>query len=213
MAKYISEFPRGTIITGGPLGNLYLLLKYHPTVQLETVFVQGGFAGANCVPLENQLPKFKHMYTCPTFNFSAHIPGANALLSSQQIFKKHLISKDVCHGVAWDQTFHSLAVHFKGNSSEIWKLLIAAMGSYKQKKSEGKMLHDPLAACTAIDPSIIQFCEVTVNRENGKWGSKPKEGTNTWISIGANKTKFYSVFLEVEQDKIVEFLNKKARVS
>jgi len=69
------------------------------------------------------------------------------------------------------------------------------------------MLHDPLAAATAIDPSIITFCEVTVSRDKkGHWGSKPTVGTNTWISIGVNKVKFYSVFLEVEETQIEEYL-------
>jgi len=209
IAKYLVQYPNGTMITGGPLGNLYVFLKENPHLQMEKIFVQGGFAGANCVPTEHQLAKFKGKTTCPTFNFGGHVKGANALLTTNQIQKKHLISKDVCHGVYWDRNFHKIALHFKGNSSAEWKLLLSAMDSYLGKKSDGKMLHDPLAACTCIDPSIITFCEVIVSRDKkGHWGSNPTPGTNTWISIGVDKIKFYSVFLDVDEQKIIEFMNK-----
>jgi pyrimidine-specific ribonucleoside hydrolase len=203
LAKFLLDHPSGYIITGGPLGNIYNLLVKHPETVIQHIFVQGGFAGANCVPPENQLPKFQGLFTCPTFNFSAHIKGANALLESNRIQKRFLISKDVCHGVAWDNKFHKLAVNYKKNSSPIWNLLIDAMGSYLHKKPEGKLLHDPLAACTSLNNSIITFCEVKVSRDQrGHWGSKPQAGTNTWISIGVDKLQFYSVLLDIPKDKL-----------
>jgi len=205
MAKFLSDYPNGNIITGGPLGNIYNLLINHTDVKLEQIFVQGGFAGANCVPPENQLAKFKGLYTCPTFNFTSHVKGALTLLDSNLVSKRYLISKDVCHGVAWDNRFHQMVLHYKKNTSPIWNLLIDAMSSYLRKKPEGKLLHDPLAACTCIDRSMITFCEVKVSREQkGHWGSKPHPGSNTWISIGVDKLKFYSVLLEIPVEKIKE---------
>jgi len=136
IAKYLAEYPNGTMVTGGPLGNLYVLLKEHPQIQMNQIFVQGGFAGAECVPLENQLLKFKGKTTCPTFNFSGHVNGANSLLSTPNILKKHLISKDVCHGVSWDYHFHKMVLHFRKNSSEIWNIMINAMESYMKKRKE-----------------------------------------------------------------------------
>jgi pyrimidine-specific ribonucleoside hydrolase len=177
---------------------------------MEHIFVQGGFAGANCVPPENQLAKFKGLYTCPTFNFSSHIQGAKALLDSSNIRSRYLVSKDVCHGVAWDREFHKVALKYKKNCSPIWDLLLDAMGSYLSKKSEGKLLHDPLAACACIDSSIITFCEVQVSRDTkGHWGSKPTPGTNTRISVGVDKQKFYSVFLDIDLDTIQSELKLK----
>jgi len=116
----------------------------------------------------------------------------------------------VCHGVSWSLTFQHITQYFKYNTSVTWNLLIEAMGGYLSKKGGGKLLHDPLAACVCIDPEIVTLCEVDVKRDKkGHWGSTPMEGTNTWISVGVDIMKFYSVFFEVEQEKIEEFLKKK----
>jgi len=95
LAKFFKEYPSGTMVTGGPLGNLFLLLKEHPEVEIQEIFIQGGFAGANCVPYENQLEKFKGLVTCPTFNFNGHVSGAYALLSTRNI-KKSILSQKMC---------------------------------------------------------------------------------------------------------------------
>jgi pyrimidine-specific ribonucleoside hydrolase len=75
----------------------------------------------------------------------------------------------------------------------IWK----AMGLYLQKHWEGKKFHDPLAACCALDSSIMEWAEVDVYRSKGQWGSKRCEGTNTWISIVVDHAKFQKTFLGV----------------
>eukprot|EP01125_Pyxidicula_operculata_P016428 TRINITY_DN5651_c0_g1_i1.p1 TRINITY_DN5651_c0_g1~~TRINITY_DN5651_c0_g1_i1.p1 ORF type:complete len:320 (+),score=55.46 TRINITY_DN5651_c0_g1_i1:55-1014(+) len=198
MAKFFSEYPGGVLVTGGPLGNLYNLLTKYPQVSIDKVFIQGGFAGALCVPEENQLPKFKGKYKCPTFNFNGHKQGALAMLKSEQIKERYLISKDVCHGVAWTRKFHEEALAKKSDSLP-WALLLSAMGTYLNKRSAGKLLHDPLAACAMIDPSIVTFLEVNVSQDKGEWGSKPvskmDKPTNTYITIGVDKQKFYRVLL------------------
>jgi len=197
LARTIQKYPEGYLVTGGPLGNLHDLLQNHPDVVLQKVFIQGGFAGAQCVPEDNQLPKFKGKKTCPTFNFNGHVAGAQAMLASTNIKQRFLISKDVCHSVAWDDNLHKLVTHFKSGTLPWWDMLITAMGTYLKKKPEGKLLHDPLAACTMIDQNIIKFCEVTCFRERGEWGSVPCEGTNTFISIGVDEPLFHSVMLDI----------------
>jgi len=193
----LKKFPNGILVTGGPLGNLHQFLLHHPDLVFESVFIQGGFAGSDCVPPENQLDKFKGKRTCPTFNFNGHIKGAHAMLSSPNIKKRHLISKDVCHSVYWSEYLQYLAQKFRSDSGPCWAMTIDAMGRYLQKKPDGKLLHDPLAACTAINPEIIKFCEVKCFVERGEWGSTPAQGSNTFISVGVNIDLFYSVFLDV----------------
>jgi len=57
LAKTLAEFPNCVLMTGGPLGNLFDLLKDHPQVNINTVFIQGGFAGDNIVPEVRLLPQ------------------------------------------------------------------------------------------------------------------------------------------------------------
>ena len=68
------------------------------------------------------------------------------------------------------------------------------MGVYLEKNPKGKALHDPLAACVAIDPTIIEMKEVEVYRTSKTdWGSNLKEGTNTHISIRCDVQAFMAV--------------------
>ena len=60
----------------------------------------------------------------------------------------------------------------------------------------GKMLHDPLAACCAIDPSIAEWAEVDLYRERGAWGSRPAPGSGVLITVGYDHTKFLATLLE-----------------
>jgi pyrimidine-specific ribonucleoside hydrolase len=69
------------------------------------------------------------------------------------------------------------------------------MGEYISRKPDGKKLHDPLAAMALLHPEIFEFKEVELYRERGKWGSRLKEGTNTFISVKADYKKFREVFL------------------
>jgi len=200
-------------ISLGPLGNLYELLNNHPDIEINEIYVQGGFAGTRVMDEENILPKFKNNDFCPTFNFNGHVKGAFSLLNSTNIKKRYLVSKDVCHSVYYGPTLHELVRIFKfGRGDDIWDLLYNAMNSYLKKKPMGKLLHDPLTACTACDPSIITFREVEVQREKGNWGSIPSEGTNTFISVQVDIPKFYSVFLDILlpdiSDKIIEINNQ-----
>jgi hypothetical protein len=60
----------------------------------------------------------------------------------------------------------------------------------------GKKLHDPFAACCAIDPSIAQWAEVDLYRARGAWGSRPAPGSGVFITIGYDNAKFLATLLE-----------------
>lgn len=67
------------------------------------------------------------------------------------------------------------------------------MAAYLKRRPEGKKIHDPLAACCAIDESIGEWTEVEVYRENGEWGSRLKSGTNCQIITNYNHERFVDV--------------------
>lgn len=56
----------------------------------------------------------------------------------------------------------------------------------------GKKLHDPLAACCAIEPRIGTWREVELFRKKGKWGSRLSPGSNTWIIIDYDAELFFA---------------------
>jgi len=73
--------------------------------------------------------------------------------------------------------------------------ILHGMGYYLDKHPDGKMLHDPLAACCAIDPTIGEWAEVEVYRERGEWGSRLAPGSGVRIITDYDHEKFVSTFL------------------
>jgi pyrimidine-specific ribonucleoside hydrolase len=47
----------------------------------------------------------RHWPPCPTFNFGGDVPAAKFMLESKQIGFRYLVSKNVCHGVLYDDAF------------------------------------------------------------------------------------------------------------
>ncbi|MCP4438446.1 MAG: nucleoside hydrolase [Aureispira sp.] len=189
----VAEYPELTILTGGPLKNFRLLDAKLP---IHRWVAQGGFAGDNVVPPEHRLPKFVGRTTCPTFNFGGDPKTASKLLATPQIEKRLLVSKNVCHGLAYDAEMHEKMEGYKDSSAGLhW--VYKGMDKYLQRRPNGKLFHDPLAACVAIDPSICEFREVELFRARGEWGSNLVLGTNTFISIAADKDRFFDVMVGV----------------
>lgn len=191
ISRSLREFPKLTILTGAPLKNFTDL---DPDTRIHRWVAQGGFAGDNIVPPEHRLAKFEGMTTCPTFNFNGAPQVALRLLAAECIEKRLLISKNVCHGMVYDREFHE-RMHPHRHDSPGLNLVFRGMEKYLAKRPEGKKFHDPLAACVAVDPSIVEFREVEMVRRKGKWGAELKSGTNTWISIAADRERFIGIFV------------------
>jgi hypothetical protein len=68
------------------------------------------------------------------------------------------------------------------------------MNYYLRHRGE-KLIHDILAACCAIDPSIATWREVELFREGAEWGARLAEGSNTWIIIDYDHERFMEVFM------------------
>jgi inosine-uridine nucleoside N-ribohydrolase len=186
-----------TIITGAALSNIRsAILATEAKGELfkaKEIVVQGGFAGEGVVPAELQLEKFKGKITCPTFNLMGDKKAAHLVLEHQGFPLKRFVSKNVCHRVLYDFTMHSQIAAIKEKSvalERIWQ----GMNHYLEKNSHGKLIHDILAACCAIEPSIATWREVELFREGAEWGARLAEGSNTWIIIDYNHEAFMEVF-------------------
>lgn len=192
LADIFRRHPDGTLLTGAPLKNPGAMLVSHPEVRIATWVAQGGFAGDSVVPPEHRLPKFAGRETCPTFNFNGAVDQAKALLATDRIGARWLVSKNVCHGVVYDQTWQD-RVGALTRRTRGFDLVHEAMGVYLAGRPEGKAFHDPLAAAVAIDPTVCDFREVEVYRERGEWGSRLAEGTRTRISVAVHRDQFFDV--------------------
>lgn len=185
------DFPELSLVTGGPLTNVARFLEVrHPKVRAITV--QGGFAGDSVVPAALRLDKFAGRETCPTFNMNGNVKAARAVLAHPEFGIRRLVSKNVCHGVAWDRQMHH-RMEAKREAHPGLTMVVDAMELYLERKPQGKLMHDPLAACVAIDPSVASMREVEVYREKGEWGSRLKEGTGTFISVSIDRDRFERV--------------------
>lgn len=81
------------------------------------------------------------------------------------------------------------------------------MELYLKKRRDGKLLHDPLAMCVAIDrhagplysrpDPICRLSHVRAYREKGEWGSDPFSlDPNAWITTSVDRDRFFSVLME-----------------
>ncbi len=251
-----------TLITGAPIKNLGEAMK-HEHFQLGRWVAQGGFAGEGVVPPEHQLPKFKGLTTCPTFNLNGAPKVALKALEDPRIMQRDFVSKNVCHGVVYDLEFHAQVKDaMNGHKSLQW--IHKGMEHYLEKRHKaraqevapeeipdslrvlglagqslgvmtghealelaekqgyvlgirdvpctpplyqlidpaaqrttkvGKKLHDPLAACCAINPDIGTWANVTLFRERGEWGAKLADDPSTRIIITHDHELFMQTFL------------------
>ncbi len=189
--------PETTLVTGAPLKNVGALLREHEPTNYGRIVVQGGFAGEGVVPPEQQLDKFKGMTTCPTYNLNGDPKSAKAVLASTCFSDRRFVSKNVCHGVVYDRAMHTILEAIPRPHIGL-TLILEGMGRYLRKSSEGKKLHDPLAACCAIDPSIAQWAEVEIYREKGKWGARLCPNSGVWIIVGYDHARFVDVLSRCE---------------
>lgn len=178
-----------TVVTGAPLSNVWAAIERG--FRFPSLYIQGGFAGDNLVAPEDRLEKFAGKETVATWNLGGDVKAAQGILASDLAVERHLVGKNICHGVTYTAELHERVKQVKHLS-----LLAEAMTVYRNRpKPHNKALHDPLAACTAIDPSICTFVEAEVYREKGQWGSRAEAGTRTWVAVKHDQERFEQVFL------------------
>lgn len=194
ITETLRQFPETTLLTGAPLKNMSAIST---TTDLTRWVAQGGFAGDNVVPEAYRLEKFAGKITCPTFNFNGDPTTAVSMLASERIKEKYLVSKNVCHGIIYDQEMHEYLSAYRYDSAAM-NIVYKGMETYLKKKPMGKKFHDPLALAVAINPSVCEFREVEMYRKGGSWGARLQSGTNTYISICGDKDKMMRILADKE---------------
>jgi pyrimidine-specific ribonucleoside hydrolase len=63
------------------------------------------------------------------------------------------------------------------------------MAVYLREHPDGKLLHDPLAACAILDRGAFSWEEVEVIYEAGQWGARPVHGTGTFITTAVDPAR------------------------
>lgn len=186
LAEVLQTHPDCTLLTGAPLQTLRQLLDHHPALRLPRWVAQGGFAGDNVVPTRHRLDKFAGLDRCESYNFGHDKIAARAALASTRILERRLVSKNVTHGFAWDQSLDRQLADLDDASAGL-RLVRAAMALYLHDHPRGKLLHDPLAAVAAIDPRAFEWHEVEVTYAQGRWGAEPAPGSGTFITIAVDR--------------------------
>jgi len=185
--KALLKYNDLVIICGAALSNVANVLDRY--TRIPKLVAQGGFAGDNIVPEKYVLEKFKGKQTCPTFNLNADVKAGLKVLDSDLIDERWFVSKNVCHGVKYDQEMHSFIRPYYQRNPGL-ELMYNGMDLYLNKKPSGKAFHDPLTACCAIDSSICEFKEVELYRAKGQWGSRYSCNHNANISVSVDMEKF-----------------------
>lgn len=190
--------PETTLITGAPLKNigkaLRLAAETERELQVNAMVIQGGFAGEGLVQPEKQLPQFAGRVTCPSFNLNGDPRTALLVQNAPGIPLRRFVSKNVCHGVIYDRAVHALVAEVKQHNLGL-RFIWQGMERYLQQRPEGKAIHDLLAACCAIDPTIGVWEEVEVYREHGAWGARRSTGSGTWIIVDYDRERFLATLL------------------
>lgn len=186
-----------TLITGSPLKNVGKFLTEFPDRKLGRVIVQGGFAGEGVVPPEIQMEKFKGLSSVPSYNLNGDIKSAIAVIESPNFLEKKFVSKNVCHGVLFDEQIKKsiyLKLHEITKIRRLDNLMLQRyLNIFVNSCSEGKKLHDLLAAACAIDTSIGTWAKVNMSRVNGGWMSELNDHSNLEVIINYDKNKFVNV--------------------
>jgi pyrimidine-specific ribonucleoside hydrolase len=176
------------LLTGAPLHNLRHLLREHPALAIRRWVAQGGFAGDNLVSPEQRLAKFDGRTYCESFNFGGDKKATLAALASPQIAQRDLVSKNVTHGFAWGPDLQARLLA-RPDLHAGAALACDAMAVYLREHPEGKLLHDPLAACAVLDRDAFLWEEVEVLYERGQWGARPASGTGTFITLAVDPAR------------------------
>mmetsp|Transcript_4640 Transcript_4640/g.7191 ORF Transcript_4640/g.7191 Transcript_4640/m.7191 type:complete len:428 (+) Transcript_4640:53-1336(+) len=188
-----------SIFTGGPLHNLAAALRLGAC--LPRWVGQGGFCGEGVVPKEVPvLPKFAGCTHVNTWNFGGGVEATMTALQSQQITRKVLVGKNVCHRCKYDSLIDQrLQSYVRESSSKPHQKAIqwiqhAMSCQYSNKKL--KKLHDPLAFATLLDEGVCTLREVEVQVQDGKWGAVLSEGTAIWAAVDYDTDMFISAVME-----------------
>jgi inosine-uridine nucleoside N-ribohydrolase len=189
LAGTLARRPDTVILSGAPLHNVRDLLRHHAGVRVRRWVAQGGFAGDNLVPASQRLDKFAGRTASESHNFGANKKATLAVLADPRVELRQLVGKNVTHGVAWDAGLQRRIAALEGATPGL-RLAQEAMSVLLASAPGGKLLHDPLAACAAIDPAIMSWVEARVTYAGGRWGAEAAPGSATFVATGVDRAAF-----------------------
>lgn len=194
LASLLQTSPDLTILVGSAPKNLGKMFSHCPQIPIKRWVQQGGFAGDNLVaqPLE----KFKGRLTCPSFNPGGAPRETLAMLASPRFEQRLFVSKNVCHGVIWDEHMQRDFQQRQASSASPRQglaLMMQGLDFYLHDQGTGKAMHDLVAAACSVDDRVCVFREVEIYREQGEWGARALPGSSTRISIGFDRDRFLDV--------------------
>ena len=185
---------------GAPLTNFRtasrLADEQNRDLVIGKLVIQGGFAGDGLVPEHLQIDKFKGKTAVPSHNLIGDKKATAKILDHQPKMGKYYVSKNVCHRVIYDRAMHQLVAE-KRDQSQSLNLIYTGMETYFIINPEGKILHDPLAACCAIDPTIGMWREVEIFKDKNAYGAILADNSNTFIIIDYDQNQFVDILLAV----------------
>lgn len=176
-----------TLLTGGPLRNVRVLIQSSDKRLFGNWTAQGGFVGCNIIPDSDALEKFKGKLKVPTYNFGGHKASALDLLCGQytnEFYEIHTVGKNVCHGFIFTKEDVELLPKGKHPGLDV---MIQGMEKYCQKKPEGKAMHDILAALLCVNPEHGTWVRGKPVREKGLWGFEKDENSNIQALVSVDK--------------------------
>jgi pyrimidine-specific ribonucleoside hydrolase len=189
LGSVLRREPDTVILSGAPLHNIRDLLRHDPDVRVERWVAQGGFAGDNLVPSQRRIPKFAGRMTSESHNFGANKNATLTVLADPRVRLRQIVSKNVTHGLVWDESLQRMIGALDGLTPGL-RVAHEAMSVFLRDWPSGKLLHDPLAACAAIDETLITWVEVSVIYDAGRWGAESASGTGTFISTDVDRSRF-----------------------
>jgi hypothetical protein len=180
------ESRNANVFCGGQLTEIAKCVMAGGTI--DNLVLQGGFVGANIVPNDKQLKKFKNKETVRTFNFNCDVAATDYVLKTTetQIGTIYCIGKNVCHSDI--------------NSDRVlWRAKKYRNIFEKYNVREGKLQHDMLAchegiALLGLGDEVgvtTPFCayltvrpfNMGLNGNKTVWGSKPENDSSQYRMV------------------------------
>lgn len=176
------------IFSGGGLNKVLMHLKDGNTI--DTLVMNGGFAGTNIVTPENELAKFKGKEYMRTYNFNLNVKETDKFLRQPKslVHNTILVGKNVCHNQINTKQY-------------LWNLDFLKEEPLCYMVKESKLLHDVLAChegLAFLDPEHFNnFCTFEklypkyeeLNGSMTKWGTTTKREKYRQCLIATGFTK------------------------
>jgi len=182
--------PETTLISGAPMENIAAALN-DPAFTCGKLLAQGGFCGANLVPPERQLEKFRGRIACPSWNLDGNRGAAKAVMRTKKLGPQYYVAKNVCHGVEHNSEIQARLEEVRHKSPTLGHL--CEVLGIELKRGKRRRLHDVLCAACAIDGSIGQWEEVRLRRVKEGWMAEACPGSRTKILVAVDEERFLGV--------------------